>query len=51
MGSTKDQDEKTQNPKHHKTEQKVKKTGEELLQLVSFNLGDEEFGVEILRVQ
>ena len=30
---------------------KVKKTGEELLQLVSFNLGDEEFGVEILRVQ
>ncbi len=26
-------------------------TGEELLQLVSFKLGDEEFGVDILRVQ
>jgi purine-binding chemotaxis protein CheW len=25
--------------------------GEELLQLVSFNLGDEEFGIDILRVQ
>ncbi len=26
-------------------------TGEELLQLVSFNIGDEEFGVDILQVQ
>jgi purine-binding chemotaxis protein CheW len=36
------------------TETKVEKQnggGDELLQLVSFNIGDEEFGVDILRVQ
>jgi len=36
----------------HMQEQTVKQsTADELLQLVSFNIGDEEFGVDILKVQ
>lgn len=34
-----------------KQEVKAKNVGEELLQLVSFNIGSEEFGVDILKVQ
>lgn len=33
------------------TAEKQSGAGDELLQLVSFNIGDEEFGVDILRVQ
>lgn len=31
--------------------EKVKKDGDEIIQLVSFNIGEEEFGVNILKVQ
>lgn len=34
-----------------KKEASIKKAGGELLQLVSFNIGSEEFGVDILKVQ
>ncbi len=35
----------------YESEEEVKKSDTELLQLVTFSIGDEEFGVEILKVQ
>jgi purine-binding chemotaxis protein CheW len=35
----------------HQTDTEKHGSGDELLQLVSFNIGDEEFGVDILQVQ
>ena len=40
-----------ESPQQNQCEQEVKKNSDEVLQLVSFTLGDEEFGVEILKVQ
>ena len=51
MENTEKQVKKEEIPQQRQSEQELTKEGKELLQLVSFTLGDEEFGVDILKVQ